>query len=399
MKLLKVMFIAPADLPIPAVLGGGMEQLLQNIVEVNEKEQKLVIQIVTPFNIKAIQLQKKFKFSTFVNIKYKFYFKIYNTIFRNIKRWLRIDFFHYYLLKINKIILKLHPDLVIIWGNDEHILSISKVVPKEKLFYCQATLRIQNVDKFDLCNKILIGSNHTINEVNKASGYKLTKSLFRIQSAIDINYFQNNFSEVEKFNIKKQFNLNNSYPTISYLGRIVESKGALVLLNASLILKERGIKFNLLLLGNLGSGFGKNKKILEDVEYNKLQDKINLLGNSCVQTGFVKTELLPFYMSIPDIGVVPSIVEDVSPLAYFQWQAMGISTVVSDAGGIPEFFADDYSLMFKRGENMVEELTNHLEFLIKNPEIRIKMGQNALRMRPNLSKERYYDELINLILN
>jgi glycosyltransferase involved in cell wall biosynthesis len=399
MKPLKVMFIAPSDLPIPAVLGGGMEQLLQNIIEVNEREQKLLIQIITPFNKKAIALQKEFVYSNFINVKYSFYFKIYNLIFRNTYKWLKLDFFHYYLLKINRYISSLKPNVVIIWGNDEQILSISKVVPKEKLYYCQATLRFQNVDKFDLCNKIFIGSNHTINEINKASEYKLSEKLFRVQSAIDIYYFQNNFSELDKINTRKLLGFNNDYPIISYLGRIVESKGALALLNSALILKERGFKFNLLLLGNLGSGFGKNKHIIGDHENNKLQEKINKLKNSCVHTGFVKTELLPLYMSIADIGVVPSIVEDVSPLAYFQWQSMGISTVVSDAGGIPEFFSEDYSLMFKRGENMEEELANHLEDLINNPEVRIKMGQNALRMRPTLSKERYYKDIVNIVLS
>jgi glycosyltransferase involved in cell wall biosynthesis len=308
-------------------------------------------------------------------------------------------FAHYYLIKINKIILELRPDLVIIWGNDEHILSISKVVSKEILYYCQATLRFENLDKFDLCSKILLGSNHTINEISKASGYKLIDKLFRLQSAIDINYFSNNFGEIEKVNTKKQMNFCDNYPIISYLGRIVESKGALILLNSALILKEKGVKFNLLLLGNLGSGFGKNNNIIDAGENAKLQQKINLLKDNCIHTGFVTTELLPLHMSIVDIGVVPSIVEDVSPLTYFQWQAMGISTVVSDAGGIPEFFSDDYSLMFKRGENMEEELANHLEFLINNPETRRNMGQNALRMRPILSKQRYYNDLVDLVLN
>jgi glycosyltransferase involved in cell wall biosynthesis len=194
-------------------------------------------------------------------------------------------------------------------------------------------------------------------------------------------------------------NFCDNYPIISYLGRIVESKGALILLNSALILKEKGVKFNLLLLGNLGSGFGKNNNIIDAGENAKLQQKINLLKDNCIHTGFVTTELLPLHMSIVDIGVVPSIVEDVSPLTYFQWQAMGISTVVSDAGGIPEFFSDDYSLMFKRGENMEEELANHLEFLINNPETRRNMGQNALRMRPILSKQRYYNDLVDLVLN
>jgi glycosyltransferase involved in cell wall biosynthesis len=221
--------------------------------------------------------------------------------------------------------------------------------------------------------------------------------LANLRPGIDINYYQG-FNLDSSLQLKEKFNIDIDTTVITYVGRIVNSKGVSILLKSCLKLNAAN-KFKLILIGSLGSNFGSNLSGHNQTDTEGILQLIEELGSKCIGTGFVDVADLPNYLSLTDIGVVPSICEDVAPGSYLQFLCLGKATVVSDAGGIPEFFSGDYSLMFKRGEEMVNDLAGHLEFLINNRDVRTRMGQEALRMRPSLSKERYCNDLIDLLLN
>lgn len=391
--------IAPSNLPIPAIKGGGIEQLIQNLIDENEKHKTICFSIISQFDRESIKRQKKYRRSIFYNINPNFFYKIYNFFARFYFLVIKKEFFNLTMIKMGRILSKLPYDKVIIFGNDEQILFFSKFVHENKLIYYQATLMFNNLDKFNYCHKIILGSNHSINQINIASGYKFSKKIVKLQSCVDTDFFTDSYQDEYKLILKKELGLNCDLPIVSYLGRVVKSKGIIVLLEALYILKSKGIEFNLLIIGSLGSGFGKSDDNIDLAEKNLIKQKISQLENQCITTGFISQDKLPLYMSLCDIGVVPSLVEDVSPLAYFQWQSMGKATIVSDAGGIPEFFSNLYSLSFKRGELMEYELAYKLETLIKQKELRVKMGIEALKMKSSINKERYYNDFIDIILN
>jgi glycosyltransferase involved in cell wall biosynthesis len=288
---------------------------------------------------------------------------------------------------------------VLIYGGGHHIKPISKIVPKDKMVFYLATEILNNTQDFSLCQKVILGNKRMISLLNESDIEFSSTKLVNLVPGIDINYYKN-FNQENSRALREKFNIESDTTVITYVGRLVNQKGVSLLLNSCLKI-HKSSKFKIILIGSLGSNFGRDANSMVQSDTEGIPELIEKLGSKCISTGFVKVEDLPDYdyLSLTDIGVVPSICEDVAPGSYLQFLCLGTATIVSDAGGIPEFFSVDYSLMFKRGENMEEELSNNLEFLINNPETRRKMGQNALRMRPTLSKERYYNDLVDLVLN
>ena len=157
--------------------------------------------------------------------------------------------------------------------------------------------------------------------------------------------------------------------------------------------------FKILLIGSLGSNFGSKKNHIDSSETDGIREMIIELGSKCISTGFIPNEDLPNYLALTDIGVVPSLCEDVAPNSYLQFQVIGKPSIVSDGGGIPEFFSQEHSIMVSRGENMVEELKAAMVELILNKKKRKELGENAKLNCDYLSKERYFQDFSTIILN
>ena len=49
----KICIISAGALPVPAVLGGAIETIINNIIDENEKDKKLEITIVSKYNKQA----------------------------------------------------------------------------------------------------------------------------------------------------------------------------------------------------------------------------------------------------------------------------------------------------------------------------------------------------------
>jgi spore coat protein SA len=393
----RIAIIAPNSLPIPALQSGGIEQLIENIINQNELTPKVKITVISAYSPLTKHLEKKYINTHFINITYSLYTRCYNFLNRKIfSKILQKEYFHHNILQIMNYLKNNSFDKVVILGNDEQIIPISQIVTKEKIIYYQATLMLNRANDFKLCNKILVGCDHS-----KQSILSHTKTLSEndvqvIQSGIDIEYFSNNKLSNKNI-IREKYRIEKDIPLICYLGRLVASKGVIVLLNAALLLKN-SLSFKLILIGSFGSDFGaKNKKGISDEE-KEIKKLISELGDKCIVTGFINVEDLPNYISSLDIGVVPSLVEDVSPLTYFQYQALGIPTIVSDAGGIPEFYSPKYSIMVKRGSNMEKELANAMVELIQNKEKHELMEKASLENREHLGIKRYFDDFIKLVV-
>jgi spore coat protein SA len=393
MKNSKIAIIAPALLPVPAVQSGGIEQLIENIINQNEIEKRAHFTIISAYSPLTKDQEKNYNHSDFKNIHYNFIGRCFNFLDRKfVSRLRKKEHLHWGLLQMMRIVQRNKFDKIVIFGNDFQILPVSLVAYKDKIIYYQATLMLQKANDFLLCDKIFVGSNHSKNSILNHIQKLDPKRIKLIQSGIDTKYFKQTSGNTlcQKYKIPKDI------PIIGYLGRIVASKGVIELLKAALLIKDV-VPFKLILMGTYGSNFGGERQNYDSKEEMEIKKMVEELGDKCIVTGFVTNEILPEFLSAVDIGVVPSIVEDVSPLTYFQYQAMGTPTIVSDAGGIPEFYSQNHSIMVSRGMRMSEEIASALLTLINNKSKRIEMASYLVKDRENLGVQRYYNNFIDLV--
>jgi len=151
-------------------------------------------------------------------------------------------------------------------------------------------------------------------------------------------------------------------PRISFLGRLVSSKGVSVLLRAVNILRQRGLRPTLQIIGD-----GPERPELE-----KTAAKLGLNGG------------VSFLGSLPDgeldaaldgsIAVVPSLGGEVFGLVAAQNMMAGRAVVVSDLGSLAEVVGDG-GLIFPAGD--AQKLAECLEELSRKPALHERLRQQA----------------------
>jgi len=65
----KIAVVTTGYFPVPATRGGAVEALVENLIDENEEEKKLMFHIFSSYDKKAVEFSKKYKNTTFSFIK------------------------------------------------------------------------------------------------------------------------------------------------------------------------------------------------------------------------------------------------------------------------------------------------------------------------------------------
>lgn len=156
----------------------------------------------------------------------------------------------------------------------------------------------------------------------------------------------------------------------AYVGRMVQEKGVPVLLRAAHRLRKRGYDFRLKLIGD--------GPVLADLQ--RMTDELGLRTRT-VFTGFLQGKALHDAMSEVTAAVMPSICEDVAPLASIEHMMNGRLVIASDLGGLGEL-VDGVGLKFPPGDD--EALANCLRHVLEQPGLMRDLGNSAIERARSL---------------
>ena len=164
----------------------------------------------------------------------------------------------------------------------------------------------------------------------------------------------------------------NLVPVIGFVGRTGIEKAPDLLLRAAVELARRGRRFALQILG--ANHWGR----LEIDDYQRqlqaLVDDLKSAGIEVRCPGHIDRVQLPAEVRKADIHVVPSRWDEPFGLVTLEGMSSGCATVASATGGTPEVVGDA-GLLFDR--DSVEQLTDHLDRLIADPQFRTGMAARA----------------------
>lgn len=174
-------------------------------------------------------------------------------------------------------------------------------------------------------------------------------------------YFVSNGIEKANYELKEK---QNETTQLLFLSNLFVSKGLWVLVEACRLLKQKGLYFKLNIVGKEANiGFDElNKKILEL----ELENHINVLGG---KYGYEKYEIL----NNCDALIHPTC-NDSFPLVLLEVMQFGLPIVSTYEGAIPEI-VDDGVTGFLVPQKDSDALAQKIEILIKDKELREKMGQ------------------------
>jgi len=186
-----------------------------------------------------------------------------------------------------------------------------------------------------------------------------------------------NLNQQNKDAIKSKYGINSQY-VVLFVGRLVEVKGCIFLLeNFSRVVKEI-CSIKLLILGN-----GPLESELKN--YVSSQG----LHNNVMFMGFIEHDSMKDFYSIADIVVVPSIVDSYGyqeglPVVVIESLSCGIPVIGTNTNGIAEAIIDHHNGILVDPQNS-EQIAEAIINLLSNHDLRTFLSKNAL-----VSAEKYH---------
>lgn len=174
-------------------------------------------------------------------------------------------------------------------------------------------------------------------------------------------------------------------------GRLCADKGFHVLLQALKCIRNAD-KCMLFVIG--GVTYSDNT---EDEYVSQLKALASDCKCEVVFTGYVDNSVIPNYLELADIGILPSQWEDPFPLTVLEYMRYGLATIVTDSGGIPEAVNDDCAFVIPRGAEMVEQLTRAIDRLVSDDSLIVSMKEAGRERSQFFSTERYAEGLHDFI--
>ena len=166
-----------------------------------------------------------------------------------------------------------------------------------------------------------------------------------------------------------------------YCGRLTKEKGALQLIQAIRQLNDQ--RFKLLVIG--ASAY---KKDLHPTPFiRQLNEESEPIKDQVIFTGFIDYRLMPSYLKMADIAVVPSMWEEPFGLTIVEAMAAGLPLITTRSGGIPEICEGVATIVDR--ENIVDNLATAILGLYEHPEKRDAMAKASLERSKLFDKETY----------
>lgn len=383
---MKIAVLTSGILPVPAVLGGAVENLIDYYLDYNNQHH---IHDITVYSIappkgtpNSDTSHTHYHYidttSWWGRLKRHIYVRTHKSVYYN-------PYIEYFFYEALKDIAKKEYDIIILENRPGYAIPVSKV-SKAKII-----IHLHN----DLLNK----DSKNAKEICEVSHKVITVSDYikgrveTIGANIPITTVHNGI-DLERFYQatpidRKTLGFKNDDFIVVYSGRINPEKGVKELIKAFTQLKDYP-NIKLLIIG--GSFFGNTKGI--DPFIISLQEESKGIADSIVFTGFIPYEQIPSYLAMCDIAVVPSIWEDPFPTTILEAMATGLPIITTNSGGIAEA-CEGCAIIINKNKSIADNIYNSILKLYRNVEVGKKMTDHCLRQSLKFNKGEYAISFFN----
>ena len=378
-------------MPVPAVCGGAIETLITSIVKKYSKNDGFHLTIFSVYHKKAVEEAKKYPDVTFVWTHTNTFWNLSkHAVFLAVReltgKTIRVLQRHYN--EIATVIQSKKFDLLIVEGGDEKaVIDIAKGYKREQLVF---HAHVHFIPKEEVAKGYghMIGVSEFVKE-EYLNACKVPVKAHVLRNAIDVGKFSRSVSDAQKRKIRKKLGLSEKDFVILYVGRIMEVKGVLELMQAVTGLEDPHIK--LLIMGSANSG----KRAFSSYE-RKVKKLSQQNRDRIIFTGYVDNAEVYQYASVADVQCVPSLWEEAAGLVLLEAMAEGIPLIVTKSGGAIEYVDESTALIIDR-ENIVENLKRAICYMKEHPEDRRRMSEKEKLQSRNYDETVYYKNFVKML--
>lgn len=383
---MKIAVITSGILPVPAVKGGAIENLIDYYLEYNEIHKLHDITIYSIYDKKANAISNNISNNHYQYIKINSFFSKFE---RKIFQYVHNNGFYNYFIEffISKVIQKIKKtsfDLIIIENRPGYVLSLSEITNTPIVLHLHNDLLNNKIkhalEIYEKCSSIITVSEYLKKQVETIH---ISSKIKTIYNGIDIQSFQNSIpiNKIELGFKKNDF-------IVVFSGRLIREKGIKELIEAFHLIKNPQIK--LLIIG--GNFFGND--LNENSFIKELRTIASPIKDKIVFTGFIPYSHIPSTLAACDLGVVPSIWEEPFGLTSIEHQAAGLPLIITKSGGLTETVDKKYTIIIEYNQNFTIELATNIERLYHDKKLRKQMSIHGLQKISLFRKEKYAQKFI-----
>ena len=380
---MKIAILTSGILPVPAVQGGAVENLIDFYLAYNNEHH---LHDITVYSVWHPDIVNHHVLNSKVN--HYIYIKV-NGLYALIKKWYQLthknEYYHYsiefYLHKAMMDIRRKDFDVIIMENRPAYALKIKKDTNAHIVYHLHNEKLDKEVAKaqeiYNAASLIITVSDYIKRRVQTINPQD-TKTR-TVHNGINLSAFSNLTKSDRSIMGFKE----NDF-IIVFSGRVNRDKGIMELIKAMNLLKDYP-HIKLMIIGS--TFFGNATK--DDDFTTGLKDKAKPLKERIIFTGFIPYSLMPKYLKMANVAVIPSIWNDPFPTTVLEAQAMGLPIITTRRGGIPEEVTEENAILLKTDEHLVEKLATAILDLYNNPEKRKQMSAISLERSKLFDKETY----------
>jgi len=380
---MKIAILNIGILPVPAVLGGAVENLTDFYLEYNNKKKLHDITVYSVWDPKVTNhpaLSSDVNHYCFINVT-----SLKSKIARKLHQFFHSNeyynyFIEYYFEKAYANLKKKDFDYIILENCPGYAYKLSRRGYKNIILHLNNDLLNSKSRYHDTIfnglTKILTCSNYIKNRVSTIQTSSKIQTLY---NAIDVK----RFAPKEDLSITRtHLGFSENDFIIVFSGRINKDKGISELIDALLTLNDLP-QIKLMILGS--TFFGDANK--DDSFVRALKEKAQKIQDQIVFTGFIPYKEMPDYLHLADIAVLPSMWEEPFGLTVAEALASALPLITTRSGGIPEICEGAATIVDR--ENIVNNLTAAIRDLYHHSDKRKQMAAAALERAKLFDKEAY----------
>ena len=242
-------------------------------------------------------------------------------------------------------------------------------------FHSPSTSRSRILEYFStMVDALIFVSNATQEQYQKHSKIK-NEHILIVPGGVDNIIFYPRIAK--EYNLLRQrcmgkFGIREEDKLILFVGRVVEDKGVLPLVESIEIIKQQIPDVKLIIVG-------PHDRTKEQREfYKRLKETISRLSinTSIVFAGVVSNETAIDLYAVTDVFSCPSIWEEPFGIVVLEAMASGKPVIATNVGGLPHLIANGKTGYIVVPNNSTELAARIIE-LLQNDELRIQMGNKA----------------------
>ena len=387
----KICVIMGGVMPVPAVCGGAIETLITSIAKQYSSEDGFALTICSVYHPEAVKAATQYPAVRFFwthtrSVKNLFLHAIFLGVRMTTGKCIRSMQRHYN--EIAELFQREKFDLIIAEGGDtQAIIDIAKGYHRDQfvnhvhIHYLPPENVVKNY------GHVIGVSEFVTKEYLKVC--QMPVRVHVLKNAINVELFSTAVSDTKKRSIRKKLGLSETDFVILYVGRIMEIKGVLELMQAVTSLEDKQIK--LLIMGSANAGKRSFSAYERKVRKLSAQNK-----NRIIFTGYVDNSEVYQYASVADVQCMPTLIEEAAGLVLLEAMAEGLPLIAAKSEGAMEYIDNSTALVIER-ENIVENLKTAICHMKGHPEERKRMSERARILSKQYDESAYYQNFCQLI--